>query len=71
MVAVDVKELAAGAVEAAEGRLVGIDRGAARSQEGSRCTDVGRRGGESKRRIRSIQEGSGKSTGRRKPHPAR
>ena len=44
MVAVDVEELAAGAVE--EGRLVGIDGRAARTQEGSRCADVGRRGGE-------------------------
>ena len=52
MVAVDVEELAAGAVEAVEGRLVGIDGRAARTQEGSRCADVGRRGGGSKRRIR-------------------
>ncbi len=53
---VDVEKLAAGAVEAVEGRLVGIDGGAARTQEGSRCADVGRRGGggggRSKRRIR-------------------
>ena len=41
MVAVDVEELAAGAVKA-----VGIDGRAARTQEGSRCADVGRRGGE-------------------------
>ena len=51
MVAVEVEELAAGAVEAVEGRLVGIDVRAARTQEGSRCADVGRRGG-SNRRIR-------------------
>jgi hypothetical protein len=46
MVAVDVEELAAGAVEAVEGRLVGIDGRAARTQERPRCADVGRRGGE-------------------------
>ena len=46
MMAVDVEELAAGAVKAVEGRLIGIDGGAARTQEGSRCADVGRRGGE-------------------------
>ena len=51
MVAVDVEELAAGAVEAVEGRLVGIDGRAAGTQEGSGCADVGRRGG-SNRRIR-------------------
>jgi hypothetical protein len=51
MVAVDVEELAAGAIKAMEGRLVGIDGGAAGTQEGSRCADVGRRGG-SNRRIR-------------------
>ena len=45
MVAVDVEELAAGVVKAVEGRLVGIDGGAARTQEGSRCADVGRRVG--------------------------
>ena len=44
MVAVDVEELAAGAVEAVEGRLVGINGRAARTQEVSRCADVGRRG---------------------------
>ncbi len=43
--------MAAGAVKAVEGRLVGIDGRAARTQEGSRCADVGRCGG-SKRRIR-------------------
>ena len=53
MVAVDVEELAAGAVKTVEGRLIGIDGGAARTQEGSRCADVGRRGGRgSKRRVR-------------------
>ncbi len=51
MVAVDVEKLAAGAVKAVEGRLFGIDGRAARTQEGSQCADVGRRGG-SKRRIR-------------------
>ena len=43
MVAVDVEELAAGAVEAVEGHLIGIDGGAAGTQEGSRCADVGGR----------------------------
>jgi hypothetical protein len=53
MVAVDVEELAAGAVKAVEGRLIGIGGGAAGTQEGSRCADVGGRGGGgSKRRIR-------------------
>ena len=53
MVAVDVEELAAGVVKAVvvEVRLIGIDGGAAGTQEGSRCADVGGRGG-SKRRIR-------------------
>ena len=51
MVAVDVEELAAGIVKAVEGWLIGIDGGAAGTQEGSRCADVGGRGG-SKRRIR-------------------
>ncbi len=45
MVAVDVEELAVGAVEAVEGQLVGINAGAG-TQERSRCVDVGRRGGE-------------------------
>ncbi len=40
MVAVDVEELAAGAVKAVVGRLIGIDGGAAGTQEGSRCADV-------------------------------
>ena len=46
MVAVDVEELAVGAVEAVEGQLVGINGGAAGTQERSRCVDVKRRGGE-------------------------
>jgi hypothetical protein len=41
MVAVDVEELTAGAVEAVEGRLISIDGGAAGTQERSRCADVG------------------------------
>ena len=39
MVEVDVEELATGAVEAVEERLVGIDGRAARTQGGSRCAD--------------------------------
>ena len=45
MVAVDVEELAAVAVKAVEGRLIGIDSGAVGTQEGSRCADVGGRVG--------------------------
>ena len=62
MVAVDVEKLAAGAVEAVEGRLVGIDGGAARIQEGSRCADVGRRGGGG---VKAYTEGHGYSRGYR------
>ena len=51
MVAVDVEKLAAGAVKAVEGRLVGIDGRAARTQEGSRAQTSEDAGG-SKRRIR-------------------
>ena len=41
MVVVNVEEWTTRAVEAVEGRLIGIDGGAARTQEGSRCADVG------------------------------
>ena len=74
MVAVDVEELAAGAVEAVEGRLVGIDGRAAGTQEGSGCADVGRRGGGvigAYEGTWCIRGGSGRSTGRRKPRPDR
>ena len=43
MVAVDVEKLAAEALEAVEGRIIGIDGGAAATQEGSRCADRRRR----------------------------
>ena len=53
MMAMDVEKLAARAVKAVEGHLIGVNGGPARTQEGSRCADVGRRkGGGSKRRIR-------------------
>ena len=45
MVAVDVENLAAGAVETVERRIIGNDGGAAGTQEGFRCADVGGRGG--------------------------
>ena len=69
MVAVDVEELAARAVKAVEGRLIGIGGGAAGTQEGSRCADVGGRGGGVKGAYEGkwcIRRGSGSSTGRRK-----
>ena len=73
MVAVDVEELAAGAVETVEGHLIGIDGGTAGTQEGSRCADVGGRGGGGVKGsyggTQCIRGGSGRSTGRRKPHP--
>jgi hypothetical protein len=74
VVAVDVEKLAAGAVKAVEGRLVDIDGRAARTQEGSRCANVGRREGGVKGAYEGtwcIRGGSGMSTGRRKPRPAR
>ncbi len=65
MVAVNIKELAAGAVEAVEGRLknIGIDGGAARTQERFRCADVGGRGGGGSKMVYS--------RGRRRPHQVR
>ena len=50
MMAMDVEELAARAVKAVEGHLIGVNCGPAGTQEGSRCADVGGRWG-SKRRI--------------------
>ena len=43
--AMDVEKLAARAVKAVEGHLIGVNGGPARTQEGSRCADVGRRKG--------------------------
>ena len=71
MMAVDNEKLAAGAVEAVEGRLISIDGGAAGTQEGSRCADVGGRKGGG---VKGAYGGtlcirwSGRSTGRKKPH---
>ena len=49
MMAMDVEKLAARAVKAVEGHLIGVNGGPAGIQEGSRCADGG---GGSKRRIR-------------------
>ena len=54
MVAVDVEELAAGAVKAVEGRIIGINGRDAGTQEGSRCADVGARRGSKRRRRRDM-----------------
>ncbi len=45
MMAMDIEKLAARAVKAVEGHLIGVNGGPAGIQEGSRCADGGRRKG--------------------------